>query len=164
MNNPSRHLTSLRKQFKSREQSLISDSIPKYCCRWIHTYSPCANVGTEPFPTMNGVPAEQQAPPTAESASAETRLQGHVGYLTNEEEVAFEEFKKLSVKEGYYTAATDEHKASHDDGTLMCVVRPSCVSLTANIVKVGTCEHGNSSLWKHLHSSRTQRYGANKTT
>ena len=85
---------------------------------------------------MNGVPASQQAPPTAEAATAETRLQGnfiisgqrcscglrclgHLGHLTGQEESAFEEFKKLCAKAGYYTPATLDTKASHDDGTLM---------------------------------------------
>ena len=68
---------------------------------------------------MDGVPPEQQAPPSAESASSESRLRGHVGHLTKEEESAFEEFKKLCIKEGFYTPATADHKASHDDGTLM---------------------------------------------
>ena len=95
---------------------------------------------------MNGVPAEQQAPPTAESASAETRLQGHVGYLTKEEELAFEEFKKLCVKEGYFTPATDEHKASHDDGTLMYVVIQFYLSLSANNAEAGTYGLESSSL------------------
>jgi len=68
---------------------------------------------------MDGVPAEQQAPPTAEDASAETRLRGHVGHLTTGEETAFEEFKKLCAEEGFYTPATIDQNASHDDGTLM---------------------------------------------
>ena len=68
---------------------------------------------------MNGIPAEQQAPPTAESASAETRLRGHLGHLTKEEETALQNFKELSSKAGFYTPETEKHKASHDDGTLM---------------------------------------------
>ena len=71
---------------------------------------------------MDGVPAEQQAPPPAEAASAETRLRGHVGHLTKEEESSFEEFKRLCVKAGFYNPATIDQKASHDDGTLMYAV------------------------------------------
>ena len=73
---------------------------------------------------MDGIPKEQQSLPTAEAASAESRLRGHLGHLTPEEEVAFEQFKTLSIKEGYYTPATLDHKASHDDGTLMCAFIP----------------------------------------
>lgn len=71
---------------------------------------------------MDGIPAEQQAPPTAEAASAETRLRGHLGHLTEDEESALEEFKKLCAKGGFYTPETEQHKASHDDGTLMYAV------------------------------------------
>lgn len=68
---------------------------------------------------MDGVPKEQHGPPPAGAANAETRLQGHVGHLTPEEESAFVDFKKLAAKEGYYIPETDDSKASHDDGTLM---------------------------------------------
>ncbi|KAL9066009.1 MAG: hypothetical protein Q9161_007860 [Pseudevernia consocians] len=72
---------------------------------------------------MNGVPADQHGPPPAEAANAETRLKGHVGHLTAAEESAFVEFRKLAAKEGFYTPATDEKKASHDDGTLIRYLR-----------------------------------------
>ena len=65
------------------------------------------------------VPQNQRGPPPADAAKAETRLKGHLGHLTKEEESAFEAFKNLSIKEGFYTPATAETKASHDDGTLM---------------------------------------------
>ena len=65
------------------------------------------------------VPKDQQGPPPAEAAKAETRLKGHLGHLTHEQETAFEQFKKLCIEEGLYTPATDEARASHDDGTLM---------------------------------------------
>lgn len=68
---------------------------------------------------MDGVPPEQQAPPSAEAASSESRLKGHLGHLTKQEESAFEQFKNLCAKEGYYTPASLDQKASHDDGTLM---------------------------------------------
>ena len=67
----------------------------------------------------DGVPANQRGPPPAEAASAETRLKGHVGHLTNQEESALEQFKQLSAKQGFFTPATDTKKASHDDGTLV---------------------------------------------
>ena len=58
-------------------------------------------------------------PPPPESASAETRLRGHIGHFTAAEESALEEFKKLCAKEGYYKPHTADDKASHDDGTLV---------------------------------------------
>ncbi|KAL6722044.1 hypothetical protein ACLMJK_001149 [Lecanora helva] len=72
---------------------------------------------------MDGIPAEQQAPPSAESASTETRLKGHLGHLTKEEDTALEEFKALSIKAGFYTPETEKTKASHDDGTLIRYLR-----------------------------------------
>ena len=58
-------------------------------------------------------------PPPPEAANAETRLKGHVGHFTPAEESAFEQFKQLCAKEGYYTPSTATTKASHDDGTLV---------------------------------------------
>lgn len=70
---------------------------------------------------------DQHGPPPAEAASAETRLKGHVGHLTREEESAFDEFRKLAAKQGFYTPAADDKKASHDDGTLVYAVATSVV-------------------------------------
>lgn len=64
---------------------------------------------------MNGL----VGPPPPEAANAETMLKGHIGHFTPEEESAFDEFKKLCAKDGYYTPETANAKASHDDGTLM---------------------------------------------
>lgn len=58
-------------------------------------------------------------PPPPGAANAETRLRGHIGHFTPAEESAFEDFKKLCAKEGYYTLPTANEKASHDDATLM---------------------------------------------
>lgn len=69
------------------------------------------------------VPQNQRGPPPAEAAKAETRLKGHLGHLTKEEESSFEEFKKLSIKDSLYIPATAETKASHDDGTLIRYLR-----------------------------------------
>ena len=57
--------------------------------------------------------------PDAQAAKAETRLKGHLGHLTKEEQAAFTAFKELAAKEGYYIPPTATSKASHDDGTLM---------------------------------------------
>lgn len=116
-----------------------------------------------------GVPADQHGPPPAEAAAAETRLKGHLGYLTTQEETSFEEFRKLATKSGFYTPATDDKKASHDDGTLMYVdsiriLHILHVSHTANPSIAGIYELGSSSLKKHSSNSKTQRYGAKTTT
>ena len=68
---------------------------------------------------MEGPPEDQHGPPPAEAAHTETRLQGHLGHLTSQQEGAFTAFKELCAKEGYYTPAAPESKASHDDGTMM---------------------------------------------
>lgn len=57
--------------------------------------------------------------PDASAAKAETRLKGHLGHLTKDEQAAFAAFKELAAKEAYYTPATATSKASHDDGTMM---------------------------------------------
>lgn len=112
---------------------------------------------------MNRTPSYQSRPPPAEAAKAETRLKGHVGYLTIEEESAFKEFRKLAAKEGFYTPATADKKASHDDGTLVYAVKVRLLC-TANPSSAGTCELGSSSLKRPSPSSKTRRYGAKKMT
>ncbi len=67
----------------------------------------------------SGVPSAQMGPPPAKAAAIETQLAGHLGHLTAEEQTAFDEFKKKSAAEGFYTPATADTKASHDEGTLM---------------------------------------------
>lgn len=68
---------------------------------------------------MSRVPSAQQGPPPANAAATETRLIGHLGHLTPEEQKAFDEFKKISAEKGFYTPATADTKASHDDATLV---------------------------------------------
>ena len=78
---------------------------------------------------MDGPPEDQQVPPPPDAAKAETRLRGHLGHLTSKEEAAFTAFKELCASEGFYTPATPESKASHDDGTLMYELGPSYTRL-----------------------------------
>ena len=111
----------------------------------------------------DGVPADQHGPPPAEAASAETRLKGHVGHLTTQEESALDEFKQLSAKQGFYTPATDTKSASHDDGTLVYAILKPLLH-TAKPTLVVTSELGSSSLTMPLSSSKTPRYGAKTTT
>ena len=68
---------------------------------------------------MERVPSKQQGAPPPEAAKAETRLKGHIGHLTKEQEAAFTEFKKICVKEGLYKPETATSKPSIDDATLM---------------------------------------------
>jgi hypothetical protein len=57
---------------------------------------------------------------------AAPQLAGHLGYLTDEQTEAFDDFKELLVKEGLFTPAsvaedgtTVVSSASHDDATLL---------------------------------------------
>lgn len=111
---------------------------------------------------MDGPPPNQHGPPPAEAASAETRLKGHLAYLTPQEETAFAEFRQLAAKEGFYKPATDTTKASHDDGTLMYAVLVHLL-LTADPTQADTCELESSSLRMALRNSRIRRSGANRT-
>ena len=106
---------------------------------------------------------DQHGPPPVEAAAAETRLKGHLGYLTPQEETALEELKKVGTKAGFYTPATDNKKASHDDGTLM-YIDPILILHTTNPSIAGTYELGSLSLGRHSSSSKTPRYGAKTTT
>ena len=65
------------------------------------------------------VPSAQHGPPPAKAAAIEARLAGHLGHLTPEEQEAFDDFKRISAEKGFYTPATADAKASHDDGTLV---------------------------------------------
>ncbi|KAI4183347.1 MAG: hypothetical protein LQ346_006360 [Caloplaca aetnensis] len=60
-------------------------------------------------------------PPPPSASSEQTRLKGHIGHLTRQEEAALREFKKISAEQGYYRPETNNHRASHDDGTLVFV-------------------------------------------
>lgn len=72
---------------------------------------------------MNGLTRKQSSgpvgPPPPEAASPEARLKGHLAHLTPDEASAFEHFKKLCAKEGFYSPHAADGKASHDEGTLM---------------------------------------------
>ncbi len=112
---------------------------------------------------MDAASHDPHGPPPAEAASAETRLKGHLGHLTPQEESALEEFRKLAAKEGFYRVATGSTKASHDDGTLMYAVSVSPL-LTAHITQADICELGSSSLRKPTSNSKIQRSGARRMT
>ena len=64
----------------------------------------------------------QGAPPPS-AALESVRLKGHIGHLTAEEGSALDSFKALATQKGFYTAASLSGKASHDDGTLVYVIR-----------------------------------------
>ncbi|KAL8869088.1 MAG: hypothetical protein Q9174_004533 [Haloplaca sp. 1 TL-2023] len=54
-------------------------------------------------------------PPPASAATEQSRLKGHLGHLTPQEENALTEFKKLSADAGFFRAETNTQPASHDD-------------------------------------------------
>lgn len=112
---------------------------------------------------MDGASQDLNGPPPAEAASAETRLKGHLGHLTSQEESAFEDFKVLAAKEGFYKSATDTIKATHDDGTLMYALFLPAL-LTADPTQADICERGSSSLRRPTFNSKILRSGARITT
>jgi len=112
---------------------------------------------------MDAASHDPHGPPPAEAASAETRLKGHLGHLTPQEESALEDFKKLAAKEGFYKLATDSTKASHDDGTLMYAVSVSPL-LTAHITQADICELGSSSLRRPTSNLKIPRSGVRRMT
>ncbi|KAI4218527.1 MAG: hypothetical protein L6R36_008906 [Xanthoria steineri] len=62
-------------------------------------------------------------PPPASASSEQSRLKGHIGHLTRQEEAAVTDFKKLSADQGLYRPETNTQRASHDDGTLVRYLR-----------------------------------------
>ena len=68
---------------------------------------------------MEATPQDQHGPPAPDAAKPETRLKGHLGHLTKQEEAALTAFKEMCAKAGLYKLPTAESKASHDDGTMM---------------------------------------------
>lgn len=65
---------------------------------------------------------EPPGPPPPSASLERTRLKGHLGHLTPQEEAAFATFKKLSADQGFYKPDDGVEQASHDDGTLMYVL------------------------------------------
>lgn len=49
-------------------------------------------------------------------------LAGHLGNLTAQQEQAFSTFKENLIKANLYTPHSENHEASHDDPTLLCVL------------------------------------------
>jgi hypothetical protein len=48
-------------------------------------------------------------------------MPGHLGNLTDQQERAFRTFKENLVEAKLYTPHSENHEASHDDPTLLCV-------------------------------------------
>ena len=103
--------------------------------------------------------------PDAAAAKAETRLKGHLGHLTKEEQAAFVAFKELAAKGGYYIPATAASKASHDDGTMMYANNPprSITHSCSNDCAAVTYELEDSCQQTLLLNSRTRKSGGSKT-
>lgn len=49
--------------------------------------------------------------------------QGHLGHLSDEEEAAFKNFKVMCAEKGYFKAGEGEDLGTHDDATLLYVLR-----------------------------------------
>ncbi|KAL8711683.1 MAG: hypothetical protein Q9220_003854 [cf. Caloplaca sp. 1 TL-2023] len=62
-------------------------------------------------------------PPPATASSEQSRLKGHLGHLTKQEEAALSDFKKLSAEQGLFRPEAGSQPASHDDGTLVRYLR-----------------------------------------
>ncbi|KAL8802738.1 MAG: hypothetical protein Q9200_006484 [Gallowayella weberi] len=62
-------------------------------------------------------------PPPASASSEQSRLKGHLGHLTRQEEAALADFKKLTAHHGLYRPESNTQRASHDDGTLIRYLR-----------------------------------------
>lgn len=67
-------------------------------------------------------------PPPPSASLEHTRLKGHIGHLTPEEEAAFAAFKQLCADQGFYKPDDGVEQASHDDGTLMYVLLDNTIS------------------------------------
>ncbi len=61
----------------------------------------------------------QPGPPPPSASLEQSRLAGHLGHLTAQEEAAFQSFKTLCAEQGFYQPVTDKLPASHDDGTMV---------------------------------------------
>ena len=73
-----------------------------------------ANGEEAPVSTANG----GSATAVAHSSS----MTGHLGNLTAQQERAFSTFKENLIKANLYTPPSENHEASHDDPTLLCVI------------------------------------------
>ncbi|KAL8958734.1 MAG: hypothetical protein Q9193_004265 [Seirophora villosa] len=62
-------------------------------------------------------------PPPPSASSEQSRLRGHIGHLSRQEEAALRDFKKIGADQGLYRPETNSHRASHDDGTLVRFLR-----------------------------------------
>jgi hypothetical protein len=65
------------------------------------------------------------SPDNGVSAATAHSMPGHLGNLTAQQELAFSTFKENLIKANLYTPNSDNHEASHDDPTLLCVCLPS---------------------------------------
>ena len=73
---------------------------------------------------------------TANGGSATTTrhsMAGHLGNLTAQQEQAFSTFKENLVKANLYTPHSENHEASHDDPTLLCVQSYSISNMLATV-------------------------------
>lgn len=100
-------------------------------------------------------------PPPASASSEQSRLKGHIGHLTRQEEAAVTDFKKLSADQGLYRPETNTQRASHDDGTLVYYIRQFCdvPSRYTHLILVVIFVRGSSSPKMPWPNSKTRRNG-----
>jgi len=60
--------------------------------------------------------------------------QGHIGHLTDEEELALQEFKELCTEKGLYKGPKDDEYGTYDDATLLCVQSLGSPIAPANVL------------------------------
>lgn len=60
--------------------------------------------------------------------------QGHIGHLTEEEELALQEFKELCTEKGLYKGPKDDEYGTYDDATLLCVQSFANAIAPANVL------------------------------
>ncbi|KAJ9218032.1 hypothetical protein DTO166G4_423 [Paecilomyces variotii] len=79
-------------------------------------------------PNLDGNLSRNDPQASARQANSEAWLAGHLNHLTNEQESALRDFKKLCEEKGYYTPVKAEGeeeggKGTHDDATLLRFLR-----------------------------------------
>ena len=75
-----------------------------------------------PVSTVTVSAANVGSSTTISSKHSLAAMAGHLGNLTAQQEQAFSTFKENLVKANLYTPHSENHEASHDDPTLLCVL------------------------------------------
>lgn len=59
----------------------------------------------------------------------------HIGFLDAKHIESLEEFKKYCAGKGYFTPATDDKPASHDDETMLCALSSGQIGPNADLYR-----------------------------